>query len=155
MLHKAKENNSETPYLLGDIHTLPFESNSFDVVMTIRLFQHLPQTHTINIINEVRRVIYPGGKFIFDTLSWSPRATSPNSFEGMHVYSLSKVREIIASCGLREVKSISSFLFSAIWYRKLPLWTLKGFDKIEKLLPPSIALAHFLGVHKMKMIQLL
>lgn len=47
-----------------DIMSLPYESNSFDVVVSISVLEHLPYPNYLLAINELYRVLKPGGTLI-------------------------------------------------------------------------------------------
>jgi SAM-dependent methyltransferase len=64
------------PYLdvakLGDAGKIPFEDNMFDVVFADNVMEHLD--NPVLVLSEIRRVLRPGGAFIFKT---------PNKFHYM------------------------------------------------------------------------
>ncbi|HWZ32809.1 MAG TPA: methyltransferase domain-containing protein [Bryobacteraceae bacterium] len=60
-----KENVVIHDAVYGDIGALPFESGSFDVVTANMVIEHLEDPGTV--LGEVRRVLRPGGLFIFHT----------------------------------------------------------------------------------------
>ncbi|HLV34308.1 MAG TPA: methyltransferase domain-containing protein [Spirillospora sp.] len=51
---------------LGDIENLPFEDNSFDLVTSRYSAHHWPHPQTA--LNEIARVLQPGGRFIFSDI---------------------------------------------------------------------------------------
>ena len=58
----------------GDGHRLPFESDSFDLVVAQNAFHHLPEWHRAGL-EEIRRVLKPDGTVIFrDPLRYNPFA---------------------------------------------------------------------------------
>lgn len=65
-LEHAKRNFAlrglEGRFVHGDGETLPFEDNEFDVVYSNGVIHHTPNTETV--INEIYRVLKPGGKAI-------------------------------------------------------------------------------------------
>lgn len=56
---EAKRRNVELEYAIGDAHALPFEDNTFDVVHTHKVLQHLEDP--AQALKEMRRVVKPGG----------------------------------------------------------------------------------------------
>jgi ubiquinone/menaquinone biosynthesis C-methylase UbiE len=143
MLMKAKERKQELRLVVGDILNLPVEVQLINTILIIRLFQHLTMADTLKALQELRRVMKPQGRIIFDTLSWSPRKTDRESYTGIHVYSMSDVEALIDQSGLKKIESRSAYLFSAIWYRKLPVWVLQMFDRVERLTPSTLLLRTF------------
>jgi ubiquinone/menaquinone biosynthesis C-methylase UbiE len=49
----------------GSVESLPYEDNSFDLVYSANVLEHLKEP--CNVFNEVRRVLKPGGAFITKT----------------------------------------------------------------------------------------
>jgi len=63
MIEKAKEKNMEnTEFVVGDCENLPFEENSFDIVINSQSFHHYPNPQ--DFFNSVYKVLKPGGKLI-------------------------------------------------------------------------------------------
>lgn len=57
-------------YLVGsDAFQLPFAGRSFDVVVSFRFLRHFRGDDRVEIFQEVRRVLVPGGYFIFEALN--------------------------------------------------------------------------------------
>jgi len=63
----AKEHNHDPKidYNVGDIRSLPHEDASVDVVVSVETFEHV--TEIGQVINEVKRVLKPGGLWCFTT----------------------------------------------------------------------------------------
>ncbi|MDA9165647.1 class I SAM-dependent methyltransferase [Alphaproteobacteria bacterium] len=57
------------PYLdkavIGSVNNLPYKDKTFDVVFSNNVMEHLEFPETV--LNEVQRVLKPGGKFLFKT----------------------------------------------------------------------------------------
>lgn len=143
MLQQTRSRGVQSGLFLCDVNQLPLQEQVFDAVLLIRLMQHLPRQQMRDILHEFGRVVKPGGKVIFDTLSWSPRAVPLDAGLGMHVYTLRQAEELIREAGLVKVDSVSAYLFSAIWYRKFPIWAIKIFERIEAILPAGMLLRTF------------
>lgn len=142
MLEITRNRLSETNLVNGDITGLPFPSSSLDAVIAIRLFQHLPQAMVSQILGELRRVIKPAGKIIFDTFSWTPRPARPNR-RGIFTYSNRTVELMLEKVELRLHRKRSQYLFSPIAYRKLPFGVVACLGKIENWVPQSLRLRTF------------
>jgi len=146
MLEKTGQRQGDIPRVLCDANQLPFENSVFDAVMTIRLFQHLPEDNVTRILHELKRVTKPSGFVIFDTFRWSPRRMRffKRFFKGeMYVYSHRIVERMIEKAGLRKAKAISLYLFSSIMYRRMPVWFLRVVDAVERMIPQRWLLRTF------------
>jgi SAM-dependent methyltransferase len=64
LLRQAQETtNGRGWFLAGDINHLPFKQGSFDTVLMVRVFHHLPDSQ--KCLSEVGRIASRGGSFIF------------------------------------------------------------------------------------------
>ncbi len=63
--------------VLGDIHRLPFRENSFDLVTANVVVEHVHNPG--ELLMEIRRVLRPGGAFLFHTPNLWSYATLANS----------------------------------------------------------------------------
>ena len=60
MIDKAKEKNlPNADFVVGDCENLPFEDNSFDVIVCCESFHHYPNPQ--DFFNSVQRCLKPGG----------------------------------------------------------------------------------------------
>lgn len=69
MLKRARELNRDMTnavFIKGDGHTIPFDRNSFDVVVCNTVILHMQGDVFISYVKEVHRVLKRGGKFIFN-----------------------------------------------------------------------------------------
>ena len=57
----------------SNIHDLTFAEGTFDATVTLRLFSHFSPEETAQALCELRRVIRPGGRVIFNSFRWTPR----------------------------------------------------------------------------------
>lgn len=62
--HKLTKNGLSIPLKLYDGTTFPFESNSFDKVVSCLVFHHLDKEAKLRSLKEIHRVLKPGGKLI-------------------------------------------------------------------------------------------
>ena len=129
----ARRSTSES-VVLCDAFALPFPDDSIDATVTIRLFQHYPGESIEKILSELRRVVAPSGKIIFDTFRWSPRNT-PFFSDGVYTYAPDEIEAVISRVDLEPVANRSMFLVSPIVYRKCPSPLVSALDRIERSLP--------------------
>jgi len=61
VIEKANNNNKDINYLLYDGKRLPFDDNSYDLAFAINVLHHVPVDLWQNFVNEMHRVIKPGG----------------------------------------------------------------------------------------------
>jgi ubiquinone/menaquinone biosynthesis C-methylase UbiE len=72
--------NDNTELKIGDVDNLDFNDNEFDVVVSARVLQYVPDPMTT--INELCRVLKPGGKLVI---------TVPNKFNPYRLATYSRV----------------------------------------------------------------
>lgn len=63
----AKLNNLEIDYRRGVAEQLPYEDNSFDVVICVDVLEHVADVK--QVIAEIHRILKPQGLFFFDTIN--------------------------------------------------------------------------------------
>lgn len=66
MLKITKQKNPKARVLEADMFKLPFKSKSFDKVVTMRVWNHLPKKELIMAIKESKRVLKDKGDLVFD-----------------------------------------------------------------------------------------
>jgi 2-polyprenyl-6-hydroxyphenyl methylase/3-demethylubiquinone-9 3-methyltransferase len=81
-------------YLSGDAYDLPFENNSFDVIVCMDFLEHVEYPE--KVVREISRVLKPGGQFFFHTFNRNPISWLviiklvewfiPNTPKNMHIY---------------------------------------------------------------------
>jgi len=64
-------------FLVADGKDLPFPDNSFSKILVVGVFHHLSDTDSKEVINEIKRVLKPDGKFLVmeDTKTKNPITT--------------------------------------------------------------------------------
>ena len=73
MLEEARQRLNGGPaswwFLRSDAFVLPFRSETFDAVYTLRFVRHFQSEHRQRLYTEIRRVLRPGGVFMVDALN--------------------------------------------------------------------------------------
>lgn len=81
----AKEHSNGVTYMCADINDLPFESNSFDVVFSHTVVEHLPFK---NFITEQKRVLKPNGKIVVFEVEPKNKHVSPFTYLKDEIYAI-------------------------------------------------------------------
>lgn len=69
----ARESGLEIDYRVGVGEALPYEDASFDHAVCVDVLEHVEDLG--KVLDEVRRVLKPGGFFLFDTINRNPIAS--------------------------------------------------------------------------------
>lgn len=80
-------------FLTGDAQRLPFRDSSFDVVMNVESSHGYPSMAAF--LEEVHRVLRPGGFFVFADLRWDMPGGRSTPLRG-----LTMLRQQLVNCGL-------------------------------------------------------
>ncbi len=72
--------------IIGDAHHLPFSSSSFSVILTTEMLEHVHDPQ--KVIDEIQRVLRPGGKVILTTRFVFPIHEAPMDFYRFTKYGL-------------------------------------------------------------------
>jgi 2-polyprenyl-3-methyl-5-hydroxy-6-metoxy-1,4-benzoquinol methylase len=73
VLQLAKQSNPEVSYFNHDGKVLPFASQQFDVAITICVMHHVPHIEWLSFLQEMKRVVKPGGiAIIFEHNPYNP-----------------------------------------------------------------------------------
>ena len=110
MIEVAQNKNLEgTEWIVGDCENLPFEDDSFDVIICTNSFHHYPNPQLF--FENVKRVLRPGGRLILqDYTAPAPILWLMNHTEmplanlighgDVRAYSMSQIREFCDNCEL-------------------------------------------------------
>ena len=72
--------------VMADAHSLPFSSSSFPVVLSTEMLEHVKEPQ--RVIDEIQRVLRPGGKIILTTRFVFPIHEAPTDFYRFTKYGL-------------------------------------------------------------------
>jgi len=123
-----------TPRGLTDVaasaERLPFASNSFDVVVCTQVLEYVP--HPQQAIDEMRRVLKPGGSLLLSVPSVFPRDSDPEYWRflpsalRMMLQGFTQI-EIAAEgssvAGLFRTLNVWTFAFSPAWFKPVLRWS--------------------------------
>ncbi len=107
---------------------LPYESDWFDVVTMLAVFEHIEPTSLPSLLGEIRRILKPGGLYIMTTPSrWTDKllrlmarlnlVSREEIAEHKYAYTLQQVAERLTEAGFdRESMHLGRFEFFANLY---------------------------------------
>ncbi|BAZ31082.1 type 11 methyltransferase [Cylindrospermum sp. NIES-4074] len=103
MLRVARQNNRHHPrliYLEGNAESLPFAEGQFDAVFNSISFLHYPEPQ--QVLNEVKRVLSPGGRFYLVDITSKKQASQliANSPARIRFYSQESREQLGNDAGL-------------------------------------------------------
>lgn len=87
------------PEIYADAGSLPISNNSIDVVLLLEVLEHLPDDK--KAINEIHRVLKPGGRFYLSVPFLYPIHDAPADFRRYTIYGL---RRLLEHCGFSVVQ---------------------------------------------------
>ena len=105
-IERAKRDNPFASYQTYNGTDLPFESGSFDVAYAICVMHHVEPEHRQNFVNEMKRVLRPGGlAIVFEHNPYNiltRRAVSTCVFDqGVVLLKATETRRLFESAGLK------------------------------------------------------
>lgn len=117
MLHRAKDMmNKENAFLvLGDVTNLPFRSNVFNKIISVRVVQHLDEKEKMTVIKGCHRILVDGG---------SVQITNYQKRTLHHLYilvSLSPLRHLLNFLAFFAILPIS--ILSRLWRVKIGMFS--------------------------------
>lgn len=102
---------------LGGAHELKYEAAQFDLAIATGFSCYYPLAYWVDVMKEVKRVLKPGGLFVFDVIDpESPIAENwaiLETYLGAEVFlnSLTKWQKVIQTSGAQVVKKLPGELF--------------------------------------------
>ena len=64
---KKYDTSKRVKYIIADARKIPFPDNSFDVIISMDFLEHV--TEVQEVVNEISRLLKPGGLFFFHTFN--------------------------------------------------------------------------------------
>ena len=141
--------NSDVKYMHGYGEKLPFEDNSFDVVYSVSVMEHIASGNDLIVISEMLRVLKVGGRLILTT------DVMPNNGMSYRKYTypftsntLSTIFDFLGNyenIDEKEKKSLLSSLDSLTWEQVHQFWIdSKKFDQREEEQREYLAVGFFI-----------
>ncbi|MEK7595135.1 MAG: methyltransferase domain-containing protein [Patescibacteria group bacterium] len=75
-INSAKENFPKGKFVIGDSKNLPYQTNTFDLILNAHMVEHFTDQEILKFMKESLRVLRPGGKILLIT----PNGWCPNRF---------------------------------------------------------------------------
>lgn len=128
--------------VLSDGVSVPLEAGAADVVFSDQLMEHLHPDDALAQLGEIRRVLRPGGRYVFATPS---RHTGPHDVSrwyddvatGFHLkeYDQRSLRRMLLAAGFREVRFYAG---GRGRYLAMPFAPLRAAEWLFDRLPPGL-----------------
>jgi SAM-dependent methyltransferase len=107
----AKLYNGEVkPDIYADATKIPLKDKSIDTVLMLMVLEHLDNPQ--KALKEIKRILKPGGRFIFSTVQMYPIHDAPFDY---FRYTRFGLKNLLESCGFTVVQSISQGSFWEFW----------------------------------------
>lgn len=120
----------QSPDIFGDGHSLPFKDNSFDLVLSQAVFEHLYDPFVA--AKEIFRVLKPGGRVYVESAFMQPLHAVPYHFFNTTGWGLERLFQDFKISKITHEGELSSTLE---WFYSITELRTKGFgDKIDKVL---------------------
>ncbi|WP_457741454.1 class I SAM-dependent methyltransferase [Thermococcus sp.] len=110
------------PCIVGDAYSLPFPDESFDLVMSITMFEFIRRPE--NVVKEIHRVLKPGGEVIIGTMNgrstWFlfKRIKSlfvETAYRYARFYTPVELERLLKEAGFLDVRSAGVIFFPSWW----------------------------------------
>ncbi len=92
---RTRYRRANTAFLVGDAERLPFPEASFDAIVSFETIEHLPDIP--RYLEEIRRVLRPGGAFVVSTPRVRKTTTTPANPHHTIEYSCRDFRVLLES----------------------------------------------------------
>ena len=131
---------NDTVFQEGSVYKLPFEESFFDLIICSEVLEHLDDYHVA--INEIYRVLKPGGKFLTSVPSYWPEkicwslSSGYQNMPGGHVRIFKKrqvINEIIDHGFMYDHSERFHGLHSAYWWLRCLFWKTQDSNYFVKI----------------------
>lgn len=98
MIEEARKKLPNKSFTVGNALATPYSDQAFESVYSFHLLMHLQPNEIPKILEEVARVLKPGGRFIFDIPSRRRRALTNYKAQGWHgaqSLSISEIKNMV------------------------------------------------------------
>jgi len=141
-MHQKYAPDLPVDFKFGDARKLPFEDASFNYITSQDLVEHISENDFKKHLNEVYRVLKPGGRYVF----WTPSELRGGSSLGLHIkeYTITEMDKIIRNTRFKyswfdlrfyklklKVEINQSMMYPVILYERF-------LSKIIKFLPEPL-----------------
>lgn len=108
MIMKAKIRCDKiSPFLIvGDGKTIPVADHSIDILYSFIVLQHCPQDVVRSYFKEAKRVLKPGGTFMFQ-IHIGDSHHEPDNYTDFSMWTMEEIREELKD--MKEIKLIKSY----------------------------------------------
>ena len=137
--------HEDVQFVRADVFDPPFEPETFDVMVVLRLLFHYAECE--RIIASLLPALKPAGRLIFDTLNpgstrWMASVVlhqlRPDPARRLHFERPGRLQQSLARMGLKVLQRTGAYILPTRLYRHLPRWTWRLADAIEPAVPPSL-----------------
>jgi SAM-dependent methyltransferase len=134
MIERARKRGL-TQLSQGDIFHTPLPAASFDCAASLRFFFHFRDVRPV--LQNVFRALVPGGVYVLDTFSRSPRAWLPFLGESgrVHLHDPEEFARMARDVGFEVAHREPCYVLSPLVYRFLPFPIVRALDRVEQRVP--------------------
>lgn len=141
VIEYAKGQRLKVNFQTSSLYALPFGNESFDVVICLGVFQSAE--YPLKALQEMARVVKPGGRLIIRTLNklslYYPKAQKDNP--DFRFYNPFSVKKTLGQLGFAKFKLRGVYLFPYKFLTSL-VFTLRLYNLFNLVFPLSVFFAH-------------
>jgi SAM-dependent methyltransferase len=124
----------------ADAHSLPLAADSFDACICLRyLHFYSPESRpqAERLIQELVRIVKPGGTVIIDSNRWSPRhiKIGRKQLSSVYFHPDAEMEKLLTLADLQVINREAMFFIAPLLYRHLPAFGIRFLQKLEAALP--------------------